>query len=709
MKRTLFVVLALFFMMTLWAQDLFDDTDTIGIDKIKELKANVTQRMGLKRTPKSLLQSMRTLKSSPRSLSAQELPKSVDLSLKLPAPGNQGAQGSCVAWSTAYAYKSFHENLERQWGYSDEGHLFSPAYIYNQINGGQDAGSAIPDALELMINKGCAPLSAMPYDVNDYRKQPSQKAHQEAAKYKARSYSSVNLNDDYAMKSILAGGNCIVVGLEVYENFDSYRGGIYKGPEGQIYGGHAILVVGYDDSKNAYKLLNSWSTSWGDKGYIWIDYKAFKQITFEAWVMMDVVSTTPSEKPAVPQYVEASQGSYSDQIVVTWEKVNSADSYILFRVTDPGKTPSEIGRVTKTQYIDTSITAGISYYYSVKSLGKGGQSDYSDYAQGLARDGSKEKLPGVPGGLSLAMAEGAVLISWNTTLGADTYLVYRWNGSKSDWEKIAALAKTEYTDKKVSPGNRYYYAVSAVNKYGEGKSTDALNIIVEKQSEQIPKVPEGLKITKGDYEDKILVSWKKSAGAGSYQVLRWYQGLGDWQQVNTTSELSFEDKAVSPGVYYYYMVAALNSAGESDPCEYDYGYVKEEEQKPEEDVLDWDDFFDSDDDWNSDWDESWDTKWDDFFDNSSYDSEAPEFTGRLYNANNGSCNIKGEDLDFYIDGHFVATVKSGDWVSVKLPGGSHLFKVARTKNKAVVEPGYLLEIDDELWYYWYGCDDGSHP
>ncbi|NJD06648.1 MAG: hypothetical protein FIA97_09140 [Methylococcaceae bacterium] len=83
-------------------------------------------------------------------------PESVDLSSSFPSPGDQGQQGSCVAWATGYALKSYQEGVEMQWSLNTTSHLFSPAFIYNQVNGGQDGGSQIYDALDLIIAKGAA-------------------------------------------------------------------------------------------------------------------------------------------------------------------------------------------------------------------------------------------------------------------------------------------------------------------------------------------------------------------------------------------------------------------------------------------------------------------------------------------------------------------------------------------------------------------------
>ena len=96
--------------------------------------------------------------------SGDEIPRRVDLSRDFPPPGNQGQQSSCVAWATAYALRSYqahvrsHASLVTGDGHIDSARVFSPAFIYNQINNGRDAGSLFSDALQLMQTRGAAPL-----------------------------------------------------------------------------------------------------------------------------------------------------------------------------------------------------------------------------------------------------------------------------------------------------------------------------------------------------------------------------------------------------------------------------------------------------------------------------------------------------------------------------------------------------------------------
>ena len=56
-----------------------------------------------------------------------------------------------------------------------------------------------------------------------------------------------------------------------------------------------MALVGYDNSKNAFRVRNSWGTSWGDNGSIWVDYDFFcKSFCFAAFVAQNPVKTLGS-------------------------------------------------------------------------------------------------------------------------------------------------------------------------------------------------------------------------------------------------------------------------------------------------------------------------------------------------------------------------------------------------------------------------------
>jgi len=156
------------------------------------------------------------------------LPTSVDWSSKEPPVGDQGAQGSCTAWATGYYYKTFQEGKEQSWSLTSIDHQFSPAFIYNQIMVGHDWGSSIPDALQLLVDKGCDTLAVFPYNQYDYTTQPTSEQLQLCIPFKAQSYARIfqgqgSCTDDTIniLKSWLANGDTFVIAIPVYSEFDN--------------------------------------------------------------------------------------------------------------------------------------------------------------------------------------------------------------------------------------------------------------------------------------------------------------------------------------------------------------------------------------------------------------------------------------------------------------------------------------------------------
>jgi len=57
-------------------------------------------------------------------------------------------------------------------------------------------------------------------------------------------------------------------------------------------GGHAVIVMGYDDDTECFIVKNSWGTKWGDKGYFYMpyDYLLNRNLSDDFWVIQKVIS-----------------------------------------------------------------------------------------------------------------------------------------------------------------------------------------------------------------------------------------------------------------------------------------------------------------------------------------------------------------------------------------------------------------------------------
>ncbi len=236
--------------------------------------------------------------------SGAELPAKVDLSANMPPPGQQGNLNSCVGWAMAYALKSYQERVEEGRSYFkgnriDPTTVFSPSFIYNQCNNGRDGGVFYPDAFNLLSEKGAATWADMPYDGKDFTTQPSAEIKARAKRYRVDFWRQVNAKDTKEIKAHLNAGFPVLIGAAVDEAFIKLPAGRAWNSISRPVGGHAMILVGYDDAKNAFRLMNSWGTEWCEGGFCWVDYDFFRNNINEAYVVKDARDGPP------PQDVEA--------------------------------------------------------------------------------------------------------------------------------------------------------------------------------------------------------------------------------------------------------------------------------------------------------------------------------------------------------------------------------------------------------------------
>lgn len=211
-----------------------------------------------------------------------------DVAAKLPssytmastAIGNQGNEGSCVGWATAYAAAS---SLE--YNFKGISQARSPEYVYNQIKIGSCLdGSYISDALNLIKNQGVCSIAEMPYNDTNCSVQPNVSQKNAASTHKFTNWATVDNTNIANVKTLLSMNLPVVIGIPVDQAFWNIgnTGWVWKKRSGAVEGGHAVCVIGYDDSKQAFKVQNSWGTGWGSNGYFWIDYSFFAKSRFNA-------------------------------------------------------------------------------------------------------------------------------------------------------------------------------------------------------------------------------------------------------------------------------------------------------------------------------------------------------------------------------------------------------------------------------------------
>ncbi len=228
-----------------------------------------------------------------------QLESKVSLRKYAPTPQNQGSYGTCVGWSVSYAARTIMMAHQKNWENPTliNENAFSPYFIYEQAKSVRDIycqeGTSLYSGLEII--KGIGTVGLYEFE-GQCGQMITPQLEQKASRYKIKEYRRLFDSDEpdklLKVKRSISEARPVVIGIQCCaESFLTAKGVDYwalqpndnPNPDG----GHALTVIGYDDNKEggAVELMNSWGTTWGDGGFIWMSYKEFEQYCFEAYEM----------------------------------------------------------------------------------------------------------------------------------------------------------------------------------------------------------------------------------------------------------------------------------------------------------------------------------------------------------------------------------------------------------------------------------------
>lgn len=229
------------------------------------------------------------------------LPKRVDLSPMFPLPGNQAPKPDCTAWATTYSSLGYLHGLalgHRPDGAAQEP---SPAYVYNRLRP-QGSSCSVPtrivDALTLLKTEGTVSLADFPDNPGQCADPVEHSLVTAASDQKLGGWKAIDREtpgdwhtpvviDD--IKGALFRQQPVVFAMPVADDFMAFSGpGTYAHTARETDNWHAMALVGYDEDRQAFRVINSWGTDWGDHGYIWIGYDTFRRLVGEAYALQSL-------------------------------------------------------------------------------------------------------------------------------------------------------------------------------------------------------------------------------------------------------------------------------------------------------------------------------------------------------------------------------------------------------------------------------------
>lgn len=220
---------------------------------------------------------------------ALKLPATLDLRATNYGIDDQGQLGSCVGHGTEGAYRNL---LAHEKAADFQGSRLGVYYCARALEGTtkQDAGAQIRDGVKAIAQTGVMPESLWPYLVSKFATKPPAAAYTAAKKHLTVEYQAVDNADWDAIRGALFQNGNLIIGITVYASFESdavaKNGKVpMPGKKEAVLGGHCMRAVGY--TADALIVANSWSPSWGDKGFCYLPkaYCLNPQLSSDWWTL----------------------------------------------------------------------------------------------------------------------------------------------------------------------------------------------------------------------------------------------------------------------------------------------------------------------------------------------------------------------------------------------------------------------------------------
>lgn len=217
-----------------------------------------------------------------------------------PAVRDQGQIGSCTGFAGTEAYE-----ITYNYTHGAFPAIMSPNFLYYmervKIEGytaKQDPGANMVNIGQALETYGISTEALDPYpspaapSTKAFYTAPIAAAVSNALGFEASTATLINQGDTATVKKLLRNNTCVYFGFNVYDNTKTYQyfenlnttsytynpltssGTLAKGVS--LLGGHANVIIGFNDAQKAFWVENSWSTSWGDKGFYWLPYSVFQ-------------------------------------------------------------------------------------------------------------------------------------------------------------------------------------------------------------------------------------------------------------------------------------------------------------------------------------------------------------------------------------------------------------------------------------------------
>jgi len=242
-----------------------------------------------------------------------------------------------------------------------------------------------------------------------------------------------------------------------------------------------------------------------------------------------------------------------------WTPVDGAETYYLYRKAAGETSYKLLAKVKETKYEDKTVSPGAVYRYKVRAVRR------INGKNAKAKLSASCRIKMAVSAMSIGRCEGkdyrTAELEWTQAESAAGYYVYRSVKETGTYRKIKTIKNADtlqYTDTGIVPGKYFYYKIAAYYRQNDGSVTAGeLSQARKVKTQMDAPVFTAVKQTANPC---LGLAWEKAANASGYRIYRSQSADKGFQKIADLSSgamVGYEDRAVTPGVTYYYRIKAL--------------------------------------------------------------------------------------------------------------------------------------------------------
>lgn len=240
--------------------------------------------------------------------------------------------------------------------------------------------------------------------------------------------------------------------------------------------------------------------------------------------------------------VKVSNEETTGRVQLTWNHVDGAIKYKVYRSETENGTYTGLMTTTDTSYVDTSGAAETAYYYKVLAIASNTSANSAYSAAEMGTYEYRSSLQ-VYGELN---SSGKPRLTWNAVKGAADYAVYRATSQNGEYRLISATQDTALNHNSAACGVTYYYQVIARN--AKGTSIYESDII-----SMTSALPEGEKLKNRYVNDVKIAVYEYPDSTSEMTVITYMENVQLGLEVSESSTGSWYRLFYNEKLYYVWM------------------------------------------------------------------------------------------------------------------------------------------------------------